>query len=685
MFKFNFEVEADTSEDPEAVKSPIFSNEGNFEPESENTKNIDWYQAEKVKPIDNLISTLDFYELNAKEMNSEENHSDLIAGVYEGGAKIWECTESLLLYLSEKQEDSFWKDKRVLDLGCGSGLLGIYAMKHGARVDFQDYNKDVLEYITYPNVLLNVDESLTDDGKLEFLDKHTSLYAGDWAHFTQLTKEVEKYDLILTSETIYNIENQQKLLETFAARKSEVAEAKSAQENRTLCCCEYVAQDSQQRTHILACCCNCVDFDLVFTSMLIAFQDRLRLPWRGGAKRISPAAVAPAFIVPLMLGLATLNSKTAVVLMLTLVGFTVWGVELAKRTATRTNFFLSWLVFSVPLLELAPEENYALMFFSCAALYCLYSTKVLAPLNLVSTQYGTTPKDELPGIAEASSGEEQAEAQITLQMDSVLSLEDDDDEVVTPRRAYHCPICGTCVKRRDHHSYWLNCCIGERNYVWYIVGLALSEIALLLGANLTLTSICHPFMVVRPLGYPVLLPDDCSEVLGISFVVACYALLISAYIAFILTRQAYLWWKGSTLHEFKRASNAAVRNRIWSNWRAILNHLGRLPFGIRLCPPLTSLLVTHTPLGGPLLHVLQESWLEQCLALQPGHLLVIRIAQTADQLQALCLRLGLGIPAADDRFQLLLEVLASFLGLVAELGQLQLHDEPLLALQLEAL
>ncbi|XP_043663014.1 palmitoyltransferase ZDHHC23 isoform X1 [Drosophila teissieri] len=406
-----------------------------------------------------------------------------------------------------------------------------------------------------------------------------------------------------------------------AAWRSEAEESKR-EETGSLCCCEYVAEDSRQRSHILGCCCNCVDFDLVCTrlvtcraidrrnidGMLIAFQDRLRLPWRGGAKRISPAAVAPAFIVPLMLGLATLNSKTAIVLMLTLVGFTIWGMELAKRTATRTNFFLSWLVFSVfymiiifefqvPLLELAPEENYALMFFSCAALYCLYSTKALSPLNLVSAQYGTTPKDELPGIAEASSGEEQAEAQTTLQMESVLSL--DDDEVVdmdtaersglmhgqpniceicrkvTPRRAYHCPVCGTCVKRRDHHSYWLNCCIGERNYVWYIVGLALSEIALLLGANLTLTSICHPFMVVRPLGYPVLLPDDCSEVfegfeLGISFVVACYALLISVYIAFILSRQAYLWWKGSTLHEYKRASNAAGRNRIWSNWRAIL-------------------------------------------------------------------------------------------------------------------
>ncbi|KAH8353251.1 hypothetical protein KR084_009803 [Drosophila pseudotakahashii] len=248
MFKFNFEV--DSSEDPEAVKSAIFDKEGDAEePDSGKSNDIDWYQAEKVKPIDNLIATLDFYELNAKETEvgnatikhlvagfllddikaqsdlqdldirkSEDNHSDLIAGVYEGGAKIWECTDDLLLYLSEKHEDSFWKDKRVLDLGCGSGLLGIYAIKNGARVDFQDYNKDVLEYITYPNILLNVDETLTDEEKLDFLDKNTSLYAGDWSHFAQLTKEVEKYDLILTSETIYNIENQKKLLDTFAGR-----------------------------------------------------------------------------------------------------------------------------------------------------------------------------------------------------------------------------------------------------------------------------------------------------------------------------------------------------------------------------------------------------------------------------------------------------------------------------------
>lgn len=79
-------------------------------------------------------------------------------------------------------------------------------------------NKDVLEYITYANILLNLDEELTETEKLEYLDKKTSLYSGDWSHFTDLTKESEKYDVILTSETIYNIDNQQKLLDTFASR-----------------------------------------------------------------------------------------------------------------------------------------------------------------------------------------------------------------------------------------------------------------------------------------------------------------------------------------------------------------------------------------------------------------------------------------------------------------------------------
>lgn len=52
--------------------------------------------------------------------------------------KIWECTLDLLEYL--EKENLKFQGLNVLDLGCGSGLLGIYALSRGASsVHFQDY------------------------------------------------------------------------------------------------------------------------------------------------------------------------------------------------------------------------------------------------------------------------------------------------------------------------------------------------------------------------------------------------------------------------------------------------------------------------------------------------------------------------------------------------------------------
>ncbi|KAL2083101.1 hypothetical protein ACEWY4_020874 [Coilia grayii] len=85
----------------------------------------------------------------------EEQRSDLIAGVYEGGLRVWECTYDLLQYLDTGGVD--FKGRRVLDLGCGAGLLGVMAMRLGAEsVDFQDYNSTVITQLTIPNTLLNL-------------------------------------------------------------------------------------------------------------------------------------------------------------------------------------------------------------------------------------------------------------------------------------------------------------------------------------------------------------------------------------------------------------------------------------------------------------------------------------------------------------------------------------------------
>ncbi|NXI70304.1 MET18 methyltransferase, partial [Anseranas semipalmata] len=157
---------------------------------------------------------------------SVSSHSDLIPGVYEGGLKIWECTFDLIDYLSEAEMQ--FANKTVLDLGCGAGLLGIVALRGKAeKVHFQDYNSTVIDEITLPNVVANCINDGNriggrDDRKIvkppskrprkaECLpDELTKcrFFSGEWSEVSQLllssNKPCSKYDVILTSETIYN-------------------------------------------------------------------------------------------------------------------------------------------------------------------------------------------------------------------------------------------------------------------------------------------------------------------------------------------------------------------------------------------------------------------------------------------------------------------------------------------------
>ncbi|XP_027724134.1 histidine protein methyltransferase 1 homolog [Vombatus ursinus] len=151
---------------------------------------------------------------------SLSSHSDLITGVYEGGLKIWECTFDLLAYLAD--EAAQFAGKRVLDLGCGAGLLGIVALKGKAKeIHFQDYNGTVIDEITIPNVIVNSTFECKDDevsepdlkrrrnsNPAQELLSRCRFFSGEWYEFSKLVlsskKAFAKYDIILTSETIYN-------------------------------------------------------------------------------------------------------------------------------------------------------------------------------------------------------------------------------------------------------------------------------------------------------------------------------------------------------------------------------------------------------------------------------------------------------------------------------------------------
>lgn len=105
---------------------------------------VDFHNRETVYhvPLENVIEKI---TSESEDIEcAEKSNSDVVPGIYEGGAKVWECTQDLGDFLTKKDEsdkcllDEF-TDKSVLDLGCGGGILGILALKNAKVVHFQDY------------------------------------------------------------------------------------------------------------------------------------------------------------------------------------------------------------------------------------------------------------------------------------------------------------------------------------------------------------------------------------------------------------------------------------------------------------------------------------------------------------------------------------------------------------------
>ncbi|KAI7885587.1 hypothetical protein K492DRAFT_123659 [Lichtheimia hyalospora FSU 10163] len=211
--------------------------------------------------------------VNMLDLNS---NSDLVRGVYEGGFKTWECSLDLTEYLAKLPKEQV-TNKRVLELGCGSALPSLFLLQHDSsnHVDVLDYNEQVIQYITLPNILLNtvlqvhtstdeqpedastekekasdkdekendddqenddddeekdqiIGESVTCDAEAELPSEHapdmlqrisqrTRAFVGDWSGLPvshRLAIANCKYDMIVTSETIYSQDALHSLVQT---------------------------------------------------------------------------------------------------------------------------------------------------------------------------------------------------------------------------------------------------------------------------------------------------------------------------------------------------------------------------------------------------------------------------------------------------------------------------------------
>lgn len=159
-----------------------------------------------------------------------KNKTDIIAGKYEGGLKVWECSIDLCNFLSEcihhihtcnnnnnKKNDVIvkaihnvlYQGGSIVELGCGHALPGCLILKeimnviqrvnrsNSTKIDnqnndelllplvlFTDYNSFVLRDVTLPNIILNClnGNNINEDNEaqIKLLESITQLIAGDW-------------------------------------------------------------------------------------------------------------------------------------------------------------------------------------------------------------------------------------------------------------------------------------------------------------------------------------------------------------------------------------------------------------------------------------------------------------------------------------------------------------------------
>ncbi|KAE9549293.1 hypothetical protein FO519_007495 [Halicephalobus sp. NKZ332] len=165
---------------------------------------------EKIKRQSDFIVSKKV-EDNKKKFKKELefiDESDLDPHVYEGGLKVWECSYDL----AEHLKGFNFKEKNVLELGCGAALPSIVAAKKGAkRIFCQDYNQSVIELVTKPNLELN---SIPEDA--------FKVFACSWEDWSK--QNSGKFDLILTSETIYDAADYQSLHDALESSLSDDGE-----------------------------------------------------------------------------------------------------------------------------------------------------------------------------------------------------------------------------------------------------------------------------------------------------------------------------------------------------------------------------------------------------------------------------------------------------------------------------
>ncbi|KAM5281634.1 palmitoyltransferase ZDHHC23 isoform 2-T2 [Ctenodactylus gundi] len=347
-----------------------------------------------------------------------------------------------------------------------------------------------------------------------------------------------------------------------------------------LCCCEYVDRNGG-KSHLAACLCDCQDLDegcdrwLTCKSVqpetceriMDTISDRLRIPWLRGARKINISIVPPLVLLPVFLHVASWHFLLGVVVLTSLPVLALWYYYLTHRRKEQTLFFLSLGLFSlgymyfVFLREVVPKGRVGptqLAVLTCGLfliLFALYRAKKnpgylsnpasndkspssgqIECLNRKGQEKTKAfPVTETPGSLNNRTGKDDLKGSPRTVAGSPTKVKEDwcaKCQLVRPARAWHCRICGICVRRMDHHCV---CCVGESNHQAFILALLVFLLTSVYGITLTLDTICRDRSIFTALFYCPGVYSNYSSAL--SFTCVWYSAIITAGMAYIFLIQ----------------------------------------------------------------------------------------------------------------------------------------------------
>ncbi|XP_074070655.1 palmitoyltransferase ZDHHC23 isoform X1 [Macrotis lagotis] len=366
------------------------------------------------------------------------------------------------------------------------------------------------------------------------------------------------------------------------ARKTGKKQKPQEPELEPLCCCEYIDRNGQ-KNHLVASFCDCQDLDEgcerwitckslqpeTFERIMDTISDRFRIPWLRGAKKINISIIPPIILLPIFLHVASWHLLLGVIILTSLPALTLGYYYLTHRRKDRTLFFLSLGLFSlgymyyVFLKEVAPKGRVGhgqLVTLTCGLFLILIALRQAKknPGYLKSPVQNASLPSNSPVDLLNRKGQEKVKGFSGDSLGSVNNRMIKDDlksysrtlvenpnkvkedwcarcQLVRPARAWHCRICGVCVRRMDHHCIWINSCVGESNHQAFILALSIFLVTSVYGITLALDTICRDRSVFTALFYcPGVYANHSS---ALSFTCVWYSVIITAGMAYIFLIQ----------------------------------------------------------------------------------------------------------------------------------------------------